>query len=172
MTKMSNSEEYILKNFNPDLDLKLERVIDVPVEIVWEAWTTPKHIKEWFCPKPWQVTECKIELFPGGTFFTVMEGPEGEKFTNPGCFLEIVKNRKLVWTDAMLPGYRLKTEKNPHLDFHFTALLLFEPEGSGTKYTAVVIHGDESAQKKHAEIGFHEGWSKALDQLVEYMKGL
>ena len=39
-------------NINPKLDLVLERVVDVPVELVWKAWTTPEHLKKWFCPKP------------------------------------------------------------------------------------------------------------------------
>ncbi len=44
--------------FNPELDLKLERVIDLPVEIIWKAWTNPEIIKKWFCPRPWTVIEC------------------------------------------------------------------------------------------------------------------
>ncbi len=50
---------------NPKLDLVLERVVDVPPHLVWEAWTKPEHVKHWFCPKPWSVTECEIDLRPG-----------------------------------------------------------------------------------------------------------
>ncbi len=51
-------------------------------------------------------------------------------------------------------------------------MILFEPHGSGTKYTAIAIHGDEEGAKKHADMGFHEGWGKALDQLVALVKSL
>ena len=44
---------------DPKLDLVLEREIDVPVELVWKAWTTPEHLREWFVPKPWTITECE-----------------------------------------------------------------------------------------------------------------
>ena len=55
---------------DPKLDLVLERVIDVPRRLVWEAWTRPEHLKEWFCPKPWGVSDCEIDLRPGGIFRT------------------------------------------------------------------------------------------------------
>jgi uncharacterized protein YndB with AHSA1/START domain len=49
-------------------------------------------------------------------------------------------------------------------------VILLEPHGAGTKYTAIAIHGDEEATKKHSEMGFHDGWGKALDQLVAFAK--
>ncbi len=94
---------------DPELDLVLERVVDVPPELVWKAWTEPKHLMPWFCPKPWTVTACDIDLRPGGRFYTVMCSPEGEEFPNEGCYLEVVPNERLVWTDALLTGYRPAT---------------------------------------------------------------
>ena len=85
---------------DPRLDLTLERVVDVPPELVWAAWTVPAHVKKWFTPAPWQTVACEIYLRPGGIFRTVMRSPEGQDITNIGCFLEIVPNRKLVWTVA------------------------------------------------------------------------
>lgn len=46
------------------------------------------------------------------------------------------------------------------------------PHGGGTKYTAIAIHKDEATRAKHEEMGFHEGWAKALDQLVEHVKSM
>lgn len=63
---------------NPALDLILDRTIDVPVELVWKAWTEPEHLMPWFCPVPWKTIECEIDLRPGGRFMTVMQSPEGE----------------------------------------------------------------------------------------------
>jgi uncharacterized protein YndB with AHSA1/START domain len=151
---------------DPRLDLVLERVVDVPRELVWAAWTKPEHIKKWFTPVPWKTVECEIDLRPGGIFRTVMRGPEGQEFDNAGCYLEIVENKKLVWTSALAPGYRPRNSG----EFPFTAVIALEPAGKGTKYTALAIHMDESGRKKHDEMGFHAGWGKALDQLVALAK--
>jgi len=80
----------------------------------------------------------------------------------------VIENEKLVWTAAPKPGYR---PQNVTGDVPlFTAVILLEPHGSGTKYTAIVIHGDEEGAKKHAAMGFHDGWGKALDQLASLAK--
>jgi uncharacterized protein YndB with AHSA1/START domain len=63
---------------DPECDLLLERLVDVPAELVWEAWTDPEHIKAWFTPRPWQTVACEIDLRPGGRFATVMRDPEGD----------------------------------------------------------------------------------------------
>ena len=68
----------------------------------------------------------------------------------PGYF-EIVPNRKLVFTDALAPGFRPKEAP------FFTATILMEPEGSGTRYTAVAMHADPGNKKKHEEMGFFGG---------------
>ena len=82
-----------------------------------------------------------------------------------GCYLEVVENERLTWTAALGPGYR------PNItDFPFTATILIEPAGKGTKYTAIAKHGDAELKKRHEEMGFHEGWGTALDQLVELSK--
>jgi len=153
-----------LVNPDPNLDLVLERELDVPVELVWNAWTDPESIKHWFCPKPWVVTECKIDLRPGGSFYSVMRGPEGQEFPNHGCYLEIVPNQRLIFTDTLLPGFR------PSPKPFFTAALLLEAKGSGTRYTAIAIHGDEAGRKTHEEMGFYQGWSTVVDQMVEHIK--
>jgi uncharacterized protein YndB with AHSA1/START domain len=145
---------------DPKLDLVLERVIDVPRELVWAAWTKPEHIRKWFTPAPWTVADCEIDLRPGGIFRTTMRSPEGKEFPNVGCYLDVVTNERLVWTDALLPGYR--PAPNPFM----SAVVLLKPEGKGTRYTAIAIHRDEAGRKQHEEMGFQEGWGKALDQLV------
>jgi uncharacterized protein YndB with AHSA1/START domain len=149
---------------NPALDLVLERMIDVPRPRVWEAWTEPRHLKEWFTPRPWTVAECELDLRPGGKFMTVMRSPEGQLHPGTGCVLEVVPEERLVWTDALLPGWR------PAEKPFFTAILLLADAGQGTRYTAVARHRDEAGRKSHEEMGFHQGWGAALDQLVEYTK--
>lgn len=159
---------------HPSLDLVLERVIDVPRERVWAAWTKPEQIKKWFCPAPWTTVDCEVDLRPGGIFRTVMRSPEGQEFPNVGCYLEIIQNEKLVWTSALLPGYRPANLDSlvGCAELAFTAIITLESHGSGTKYTAVALHKDEEGRKKHAEMGFHEGWGKCLDQLVALVKNI
>lgn len=151
---------------NPELDLVLEREVDVPRSLVWKVWTEPEHLRHWFCPRPWMVTECQIDLRPGGVFSTVMRGPDGQEFPNVGCILEVVPEERLVTTDALLPGFR--PAENPF----FTCVLLLESRGAGTLYKAIGLHRDPAGRQKHEEMGFHQGWGTALDQLVAYVKAM
>jgi uncharacterized protein YndB with AHSA1/START domain len=151
---------------DPALDLVLEREVDVPPELVWEAWTKPEHVKEWFAPKPWEIAECEIDLRPGGAFRTVMRSPEGEEFPGSGCFLEVVPNERLTWTSALGPDFRPAGSSDPS-DLPFTAVIELRPTASGgTHYRAIALHQDEEARTRHAEMGFVEGWGASLDQLV------
>jgi len=162
--------------YQPDtrLDLTFERIVDVPKELVWRAWTQPQQLKQWFTPAPWTTIDCEIDLRPGGIFRTVMRSPEGQEFPNVGCYLEVRENEKLVWTNALTPGFRPAptpaSKGEGTVPFFFTASIQLAAQGSGTRYTATVIHADEAGCKKHAEMGFHEGWGKALDQLVALAK--
>jgi uncharacterized protein YndB with AHSA1/START domain len=152
------------QKLDPRFDLVLERIIDAPKELVWNAWTQPEHVKKWFTPAPWSTPDCEIDLRPGGIFRTVNRSPEGEEFTNVGCYLEVVKGERLVWTMALAPGFR--PSKGREDVPVFTAVISFEAHGKGTKYTAVAMHLDEAGSKKHAELGFYEGWGTVTDQLV------
>lgn len=158
---------------DPKLDLMFERIVDVPKELVWKAWTTPEMLKKWFTPAPWTTVDCELDLRSGGAFKTVMRSPEGEEFPHNGCYLEVCENERLVWTNAFEADFRpiVSPEQGTECtEFLFTAMILFESHGSGTKYTAIVLHATEEACAKHAAMGFEDGWGKALDQLVELVK--
>ena len=160
--------------FDPKLDLFLERIVDVSPELVWAAWTTPEHLKHWFTPAPWTTVDCEIDLRPGGMFRTVMRSPEGQEFPNAGCYLAVVPNETLAWTNALAPGFRpaivTATEGHDCAEIVFTAVISLAPHGKGTRYTALAMHREEAGRRKHEEMGFHDGWGKALDQLVAYMQ--
>jgi uncharacterized protein YndB with AHSA1/START domain len=149
---------------DPALDLVLERDIDVPVELVWKAWTTPSRLKEWFVPKPWSITSVEIDLRPGGIFATTMRSPEGQEFPNVGSYIEVVPNERLVFTDTLLPGYR------PSEKPYFSAVLELSPIPGGTRYRAIAIHGTPENRKSHEEMGFHDGWGTVVTQMVEHIK--
>ena len=161
--------------FNPELDLQFERIVDVPLEKIWAAWTTPKLLMPWFCPLPWKTIACEIDLRPGGIFRTVMQSPEGQQFPSSGCYLEVIPNEKLVWTNAMEPGFRPAKQAaanpdHPSEEFMMTATILLESVASGTKYTAHVMHANKEARIQHEQMGFKEGWGTCLDQLVASLK--
>jgi uncharacterized protein YndB with AHSA1/START domain len=102
-----------------------------------------------------------------------MRSPEGQEFPNVGCYLEVIKNEKLVWTNALAPGYRPSNQSaggEGGAELQFTAVITLESHGNGTKYTALAMHKDEEGCKKHAEMGFHEGWGKCFDQLLTLVK--
>lgn len=159
-----------MHNINPKLDLVLERHVDVPVELVWKAWTTPEHLKKWFCPKPWQTTECAIDLRVGGLFSTTMCGPDGESHSGKGCYLEIEENKRLTWTDALEADFRPNTEPNACTKDFFSATILFEATEKGTKYTVIARHSNEESRKVHNDRGFEQGWGTALEQMVALIK--
>jgi uncharacterized protein YndB with AHSA1/START domain len=149
----------------PAHSLTLTREIDAPPEKLFKAWTTPDLMKEWFCPKPWKVVEARLDLKPGGSCFVLMQGPEGEQMPNPGIYLEVVPSRKLVFTDAYTSAW-VPAEK-PFM----TGVIEFEDLGNGrTKYTATAVHWSEEDKKAHEEMGFHEGWGIATDQLAAIVK--
>jgi uncharacterized protein YndB with AHSA1/START domain len=154
---------------NPELDLILERTVDVAPELVWKAWTTPELLVQWFAPKPWSTTSCEIDLQPGSKFDTTMRSPEGDEYPSSGCILVVEDGSRLVFTSGLGPGFRPQIAED---GFPFTAIISIEPDGSGTKYTATGIHADASSRKSHEDMGFAEGWGMALDQLVEVAKSL
>ena len=151
---------------DPKLDLVLERIVDVSPKLVWQAWTQPEHLKHWFTPAPWTTSECEIDLRPGGVFRTVMRDPDGTEHPNVGCYLEVVPQQRLVWTDALLPGFR--PALTHFLPGFFTGLLLLEPHADGTRYLAIARHGAPNVRDQHEQMGFYEGWGTVADQMVQY----
>ncbi|BBU54680.1 activator of HSP90 ATPase [Mameliella alba] len=159
-----------MPDLDPDLDLRLERMMDVPPATLWRCWTEPELLMQWFCPRPWHVTEAVIDLRPGGRFFTRMAGPlpDGSQadMPNEGCFLAVDPERRLVFTDALQAGWR------PAAQPFMTAIVTFEPRDGGTFYTATALHNDTAARDKHEEMGFSKGWNTAADQMLDIARSL
>ncbi len=157
---------------NPETDLVLEREIPVPVAAVWEAWTTPEKLMPWFCPLPWLTVACDIDLRPGGRFISTMQSPEGEQFPNAGCILEVVPERRFVFTSVLGDGFRPVTPSNSAEGMAFTAVIELEPlADGGTRYRATALHPDAETAQRHSAMGFHDGWGAALDQMVRMIQG-
>lgn len=156
-------------------DLVLERTLDAPIDLVWEAYTNPEHMKRWFAPKPYQITEVELDLQPGGIFRIRMVGPDNFDTGHgiPGCVLEIVEGRKLTWTSALGPGYRPNAMGAGCVSFPFTAIVTFADAGNGkTTYKAVALHKDAADRDTHASMGFEQGWGTVAGQLEEFARNL
>lgn len=155
------AERLHLFRIDPERDLVLDRVVPVPPSRVWQAWTDPEQLVRWFTPAPWGTASAAIDAFPGGRFDVTMRSPEGELHPNQGCVLVAVRNRLLVWTDALQVGFR------PAPQAFFTGILRLTPHPQGTRYVAIARHGSAATCREHAEMGFLHGWGAALDQLVD-----
>lgn len=158
-----------------ETDLVLERTLDAPIELVWEAYTNPEHIKQWFAPKPFEISEIDLDLRPGGVFRIRMVGPDGFDTGHgvPGCVLEVVEGKKLAWTSALGPGYRPNEAGEGCEAFPMTAIVTFADAGNGkTQYRAVSLHRNMADKETHEKMGFHDGWGTVAGQLEEFAKSL
>ena len=157
------------------VDLVLGRTLDAPVDLVWKAYTDPEHLKRWFAPKPFEISEIELDLTPGGIFRIRMVGPDGfdTGHGTPGCVLEVIEGKKLVWTSALGPGYRPNEAGEGCESFPMTAVITFADAGNGkTAYKAVALHKDLADKETHEKMGFHDGWGTTAGQLEELARGL
>ena len=156
-----------------DHDLVLERILDAPRDLVWKAWSDPDLMKLWWAPKPYETPEIELDLKPGGRFYTRMTGPDGFDSPGEGCILEVVKGEKIVWTSALIGGYRPAGEIEDCGGFPFTAIVTLEDIAGGkTRYRAVALHRNAADRDTHEQMGFQEGWGTCADQLGEVAKEL
>jgi uncharacterized protein YndB with AHSA1/START domain len=156
-------------------DLVLERTLNAPRDLVWKAWTDPKLLKQWFAPKPYEISEVDLDLRPGGIFRIRMVGPDGfdTGHGNAGCILEVVDGERLSWTSALAPDYRPAEMGEGCESFPMTAIVTMEDAGDGkTLYRAVALHRNEADRDMHASMGFDDGWGKCAGQLEELAQGL
>jgi uncharacterized protein YndB with AHSA1/START domain len=143
-----------------DRELVIERVLNAPREKLYRCWTEPALIVQWFTPPPFKTIRAEMDVRAGGSTCVTMQSPEGQEFPNPGVFLEVVPNEKIVVTDAFTSAW--EPSEKPFM----TAIITFEDIGGGkTKYTARARHWTAADRDAHEKMGFHEGWGIAANQL-------
>jgi uncharacterized protein YndB with AHSA1/START domain len=151
---------------NPKLDFSIERFIEAPTRLVWEALTKPEHLKEWYMPKAWgRVARAEMDVRPGGIFSIDIATGDGREFPNLGCFLEAIPMKRLVWTSMLFPGYRPAVFD----DIPITAIVTMETVGPGTRYVFTALHRNEADLETNKTSGFYEGTEIAIDQLVAHV---
>ena len=134
-----------------DRELVLVRTFDAPASKIYEAWTTPEIT----------TPEVHLDLRVGGENTIVMQDEAGNKYPNKGVYLELIPNRKIVFTDAFTAGW--KPSGKP---FFVGEILLEEQPDGRTKYTATARHWTAEDKEAHEQMGFHEGWGQCADQLA------
>ncbi len=134
--------------------LTLKKVINAPVKLVWEAWTDPEHLVDWWAPKGMKVDIVEHNFKPGGKWKYSMPMPDGKLFISEGEYLEIETYKKIVTTADFKP----MTEG---VELH----VLFEEDGDKTNFTFSVVHATEEYCKQQEKMGFYNGWGSAFDRM-------
>lgn len=150
-----------MTHVNPDLDLTLTRIIRAPRQVVWEAWTDPVKLEQWWIPSPARCQVQELDLRPGGAFVTLYS-EDGEFFGRhvSGCFLDVVEGERLVFTDTLHGGWR------PADAPFMTAVITLRDHPEGTEYRAHVMHKSQDDRDNHEKMGFYDGWGTVADQLA------
>lgn len=146
--------------------LEINRYLDASPAALFRCWTEPTLMRQCYCPLPWRVTTVESEVKTGGNSLIVMEGPNGERFENYGVYLELVPNRKLVFTDAFTRAWQ------PSAKPFMVGEVSFEPEGQGTRYIARAHHWTAADRDAHETMGFTEGWGIVATQMEALAKTL
>jgi uncharacterized protein YndB with AHSA1/START domain len=146
-----------------DLTLSVTRLIDAPVETVWQVAT--ERTAEWWCPKPWIAEIVEQDWRAGGRSAMIMRGPNGEAMPQEGVFLEVTPYERFVFSDAFTAGW---VPQGPFM----LGMIEFADEGGKTRFTASARHWDEKARQQHQEMGFEQGWGTMADQLVALAEGV
>ena len=156
-------------SFDPKLDFAIERFIDAPTRLVWEALTKPEHLKEWYMPKAWgRVARAELDLRPGGIISIDIAVGDGREVPNVGCVLEVVPMQRLVWTSMLFPGYRPAVFD----DIPITAVMTMEAVGTGTRYVFTALHRSAADLETNKTSGFYQGTEIAIEQLVEHVRSM
>src|SRR5580700_2538193 len=99
----ANSERINAATTAPASELEREvtitRLFDAPRELVFQAWTDPQHLAQWWGPKGFSNPICEADARPGGAWRIVMRGPDGAKYPCGGVYREIVESERLVFTN-------------------------------------------------------------------------
>ena len=78
-------------------EIRLTRVYEAPVSAVWDAWTDPEQVGQWWGPRGFTLTTHSKDLRAGGHWRYTMHGPDGTDYPNTTKYLEVVENSKLVY---------------------------------------------------------------------------
>lgn len=142
-----------------DREMVLTRVLDAPRELVWEVWTDPQHIGQWWGPRGFTTTTYSMDVRPGGVWRFVMHGPDGVDYKNKIVYIEIVKPERLVYNHG--------DDEGEAGQFHVT--VTFAAQGGKTKVTMRVLFASAAERDKVVKSGAVEGGKQTLERLAEHL---
>lgn len=145
-------------------EVTITRIFDAPARLLFEAYSKPEHIRQWFGPKGWPVTLCEMDFRVGGTFRFAMTGPSGQQNTPfGGTYREIVPHRKIVYDN----GFETKGAGR------MLVTITFDELGEGkTKLTMHTLFESIAMRNSHVSRGFEQGTNSGLDQLADLVAEL
>ena len=145
------------KSNTADREIKISRLLNTPIELVWEVWTKPEHIKNWWGPDGFTNTITKMEVGPGGEWDLVMHGPDGTNYKNKSIFREIIKHKKIVYEHVSSP--------------EFLATIKFEKRGDATFITWHMLFGTrEEFIQVVKTFKADEGLRQNIEKLNHYLQ--
>ena len=145
-----------------DREIVITRVFDAPRELVWEAWTDPAQVVQWWGPRGFTTTVHEMDVRPGGIWRHTMHGPDGTDYPNESVFIEVVKPERIVFSHA--------GGKKGDAGAQFQSTWTFEAQGEKTKLTVRMVFATAAARdhvvKTYQAI---EGGNQTLGRLVEHL---
>jgi uncharacterized protein YndB with AHSA1/START domain len=142
--------------------LEMRRFVKAPPELVFDVWTNPVHIPKWWGPRRLEVSQCEIDLRPGGHWRFVQRAPDGMEFVFYGEYLEVDPPHRLVntWIWEGMP------------DHPATETISFEACDGGTMLRGVVVHDSVESRDQHLANGMEEGMRDTFARLDELLEAL
>ena len=143
-------------------ELTITRLFDAPRELVFDAWTKPEHLAQWFGPRGFSISHCELDARPGGKLRIVMRAPDDSDCPMIGVFSEVVRPTRLVYTNIPLDG-------NDRPLAEGTTTVTFDNHAGKTKlvmHTVMHFHVDAPAGMSN---GMEPGWNQTLDRLGEFV---
>ena len=140
-----------------DRELRISRLFNAPVELVWEVWTNPDHIKNWWGPNGFTNTIHQMDVQNGGEWNLTMHGPDGTDYKNKSIFKEIVPHKKIVYEHISAP--------------HFITTVDFEAQGDKTQITwHMLFETREQFIQVVKTFKADEGLKQNMDKLNQYIQ--
>jgi len=145
-------------------EVRLTRVVNAPVELVWLAWTDPRHMARWWGPKSFTNPVCELDPRPGGAILIHMCAPDGTVYPMTGTFEEYTPPERLAFTSVARDH-----DGRPLLEGHTT--VTFEDVGGKTKLTVQSRAVGIAPIAPQMLAGMEKGWTQSLEKLAELVEG-
>jgi uncharacterized protein YndB with AHSA1/START domain len=148
--------------FPGDTQILVTRKFEAPSRLVYEAWTTPELIKQWWSGDRGEVTNAELDLRTGGTWRYVMTGSDGSEVVFHGEYREIVPAERIVSTE-MYEGMPEAGAVNT---------VMFDEKDGHTTLTLLVQHVNQEYLKAHINSGVEASMQTAMDHLEQVVVSL